>query len=123
MTVLAFLQKWQAPSFTSSTTVTPEFSAFARDFRTALRKSLISTWELIGFQRGHFYCSGFLRHQTTGQYLYSAISDVRFFPDHWATHLLVRTARNAADYTGGLNHYIDLMPISEAIQSLVALAV
>jgi hypothetical protein len=54
--------------------------------------------------KGHFYAYGFFR-TISGYTYYFALSDVRFFS---AKHLLIRTAKNFDDFTGGQNQYIAL---------------
>ena len=108
MTLDQFVDKWRGTAFATASGPTPEFVAFARAFKAALSQTLSPEWESVGFSRGHFELSGFLQHQSSGQYVYWHISDVRFSPDEWATHVLIRTATHAQDYTGGLNHYTPL---------------
>ena len=79
----------QTTRFESSTTKTPQFVSFAKKFRNEIKKELPAGAELVNFNVGHFYVSGFIK-LLTGKFFYFSISDVRFFPDG---KLLIRTAK------------------------------
>lgn len=99
--------RWVGVRFESSSSKTPQFMSFVRDFRSDLKAMLKDTvWEVLPFKAGHFYLSGFLRNKETGAYMYWSIFDVRkSFQDFWYTHVLVRTAKSEKDFTGGPNGY------------------
>jgi len=85
---------------------TAEFKSFARKFNNRLKKQFSS----IGGRDykgsvGHFYISGFVDVQ--GETYYFSISDVRngFGAN---TDILVRTAKDRKDFTGGANHFIPM---------------
>lgn len=94
--------KWLGTSFESSSVKTPEFMAFARDFKSDLKKLLKPTDTLV-FNVGHFYVFGFI--ERAGKVAYFGISDVRHFPAAWKYNVLYRTATDFKDYTGGCNRY------------------
>ena len=108
-----FINQWRDTEFESSTGPTPEFQSFARQFKTALRKEISDAFDIVTFRRGHFELSGFLRSKETGRFVYWNISDVRFFRNAWADHVLIRTATDATDYTGGANHFTTLEQFNE----------
>lgn len=87
--------------FQTSSGQTPEFIAFARAFKSELKKELESNGATdVQFSTGHFYLSGFY---TVGkQAWYFSISDVRFFREE---KILYRKADNYKDYSGGINLY------------------
>lgn len=95
------LEKRLRQGFESSCFKTREFRQFATWFRNDLKKVLGANEEIVNFNVGHFYVSGFIRRYD-GSFSYFSISDVRFFPD---ARVLVRTAKHEKDYTGGTNHY------------------
>ena len=109
---------WQGNCFESSSGRTPEFTAFARMFRAhILKEARINGLELVNFSSGHFYCSGFLKNILTGRFSYFSISDVRYFQDSWVDDVLLRTANNEKDYTGGNNRSINVQNIGrEALE-------
>lgn len=91
--------------FGSGTRTTPEFDSFVRKTRNDLKKSLGDIAEKIEVNKGHFYFSGFLTRKSDGQALYFSISDVRYFPGE---KMLIRTAKDYKDFTGGTNYYVPL---------------
>lgn len=87
--------------FASSSTLTPEFAAYAKMFRHELKKRLVEIdAELVSFNRGHFYVSGFFKKGE--QMYYFSQDDVR-----WGNteRVLVRTAKHDKDFTGGTNNW------------------
>lgn len=89
--------------FGNGTRTTPEFDSFVRRTRNDFRKHLSDVAEKIEINKGHFYFSGFLTRKSDGQAIYFSISDVRYFPGE---RMLIRTAKDYKDYTGGSNHYV-----------------
>lgn len=74
---------------------------FKREFTKALKEKGCSNIK-IG-KPNHFDVSGFFQ-APGGQMWYFNISDLRWSKDQ----MLIRTARNATDYTGGVNQYVSL---------------
>ena len=69
----------------------------------------------IKFSNGHYYFSGFATKNN--KVIYFSISDVRHFPPTGGgADLLIRTAKDYKDYTGGSNNYSSLK--TEEIQTL-----
>ena len=58
----------------------------------------------IKFDYGFYYFSGFFT-SATGQVYYLSCSDVRHFGYN---QLLIRTAKDYKDYTGGSNQYVNV---------------
>ena len=52
------------------------------------------------------------------KYVYFKISDVRYFKNEWFNHILIRTTKSEKDYTGGQNHYTNLMDLPVKLQTL-----
>lgn len=100
-------KKWLGNVFESSCYKTDEFKDFIRDFRSDLNTMLKGTgWHIVcPFSAGHFYISGLLYNPFENKHVYISTSDVRFFRDEWYNHLLIRTAKNEKDFTGGANRY------------------
>lgn len=113
------IEKWLHHTFESSSQTTPEFKSFANTYKKVIQDLIGDNFELVDFNRGHFYCSGFIQHKPTSKYIYFSCSDVRFFPNEWNTHLLIRTAKNTEDYSGGANKYTSLCMLLTDIDSLV----
>ena len=69
----------------------------------------------IKFSNGYYYFSGFATKNNN--VIYFSISDVRYFPPTGGgADLLIRTAKDYKDYTGGVNNYSSLE--TEEIQKL-----
>lgn len=98
-----FIKSIKNTDFGSGTRTTPEFDRFFRQTRNDFKKSLSDIATGIELHKGHFYFSGFLTRISDGQVIYFSISDVRYFPN---TGLLIRTAKDYRDYTGGSNHNV-----------------
>lgn len=91
----------------SSNYKTPEFRAFARTFKAEFTKELQSIGaELIGFNEGHFYISGFFT--INEKCFYFSLSDVRGMEFQDQIELLYRTAKNNKDFQGGHNQFVRL---------------
>jgi hypothetical protein len=91
--------------FESSCSRTPEYLAWHRLFKrefTALLQSLGCQEIAIG-KPNHFDMSGFFRTKD-GQAWWFRIEDLRWSKDN----MLVRTAQDFRDYTGGRNQYARL---------------
>ncbi len=94
-----------AKGFESSSGLTPEFAGYARTFKREVSSELERAGlKLESFNRGHFYVSGFFSKE--GKYWYFSQSDVRGLGSD--AKILLRTAQNLKDYTGGINNYASL---------------
>ena len=91
--------------FESASYRTPEYLAWHRLFKrelTAFLKSL-GCQEVQFSKPNHFDASGFFR-TPNGQAWYFSLGDLRGFKND----LLVRTAKDDRDFTGGMNQYVSL---------------
>lgn len=114
------LANWVGVEFESSTGLTQQFAEFAKEFKANIKEKTQDLFSLEGWNRGHFYISGFLRNNRTGKYVYFSISDVRHFPDGWHNNVLVRTAKDIKDFTGGPNNYCSLAMFRNTAEALSA---
>lgn len=111
------ISQFENVEFESSSTRTPQFANFARAYRSAIKKALPVGASIHSYHIGHFEVSGFI--EKGGQLVYFSCSDVRYNPNEWLTHILIRTAKHDRDYTGGPNNYTSLGRLSVAIDSLL----
>lgn len=96
--------KLLSQGFESSSQTTPEFVKYATTFKREVKARLAEIGaELLDFNRGHFYVSGFFKKGE--QVYYFSQSDVRWFS---GDGILVRTAKHTKDYSGGANNYTAL---------------
>lgn len=112
------IEKWLDYSFESSSVTTPEYKQFEREIKSYIKKSLSTTLELSNWLSGHFEFSGFIKNKITGLFVYFSGSDVRIGQNAWYADLLIRTAENENDYTGGSNNSCQLSELSKKAEEL-----
>ena len=111
------IKGWLGYNFESSSGLTEEFADFSKDIKIELKK-IMTGYELISYNRGHFYFSAFFKNIINNKFVYISSDDVRG-SDRWYTNLLVRTAKNDKDYTGGSNDWSTLPLIKEKADYLI----
>lgn len=111
------IEQWLDYRFESSCSTTEELRAFARDFKKAVKGSLPVGCVLADWNRGHFEVFGFI--SKNGKYVYFSISDVRFWQNEWHDNILIRTAKDIKDYTGGSNCYTSLKDFKANVERLL----
>jgi hypothetical protein len=113
------MNKWMGHIFRSSIRKTEEFKQFARDYKKEVKARLENKeFVLEKYSVGHFIISGFIRNVATGKLAYFSVSDVRFFQDWWYKEVLIRSAKNLKDFSGGMNHYCRLADIKESAERI-----
>lgn len=81
-----------------------DFTLFTREFKSMIISELNKVGGIDYKQmNGHYYISGFFT--LNNQPYYISISDVRYFT---IDNILIRTAKDYKDYTGGINNYIPI---------------
>jgi len=113
------MEKWLNVEFESSSSKTLQFIAFAKDFKSYIKELTKKNFDLVGWSVGHFIISGFLQDKGTGKFVYFSLPDVRFDRNGWAEKVLVRTAKDAKDFSGGSNWFCKLEDVGEKAKSLV----
>lgn len=113
------IDKWYDYKFQTNTVITLKFEQFARAYKSWVKQVTKDNFELVQFRTGHFCMSGFLKHITTGKYVYFSISDVRFFPNAAFKNILIRTAKGKFDYTGGANQYTEVYQFNSDCNNLI----
>lgn len=112
------MKKWVGHTFESSFGLVQEFANFAKDFKKAIKRELPEGYELVSFNRGHFYVSGFIKG-LDNKYVYFSTSDVRYFKDGWYNNILIRTAKSDKDFTGGNNMFTTFENLKDNIVKLL----
>jgi hypothetical protein len=108
------IKTWLDYDFESSSGLTPKFSQFRKEIKKYIKNILDENLELImPFGSLHFAFSGFIKNKLTGKYVYFSSSDVRFWKNAWYDNLLIRTAKDEKDFTGGRNDWCKLPDISK----------
>ena len=108
-----FLQ-WE---FSSGGTTGEDFIIFARKFKQYIKSQLPKNDEIVNFSRGHYILSGFIKRGE--KFVYFSISDVRFFGNSWSNDILIRTAKDENDYTGGVNNSTSLEGFKKNVDALL----
>lgn len=114
------MMAWLDYEFESSSTLTPEFALFARQFKNYIKKAISPNLKLVSFSRGHFEVSGFIQNPNTDLFAYFSTSDVRYFKNSWFNNILVRTASSDKDYTGGRNNTCALPNLAVKLAELTS---
>jgi hypothetical protein len=111
------LSMWLNYTFESSSGLTEEFADFYKDVKKYINQQCSNKFEIV-LNRNHFDFSGFLKNKKTGKFVYFSASDVRHFQDDWYNSLLIRTASDQSDYTGGNNNFISIEQLREKALNL-----
>ena len=101
--------------FESSTTKTPQYLEFYKTFKrefTNMLKPYINNIKI--HKPNHFDVSGFFERKDN-QIFYFSLGDLRWNKKE----LLIRTATDFKDYTGGRNNFIPMNNIEEEIKPYI----
>lgn len=113
------MDKWLHHTFSSGCETGSDYDAFQREARADLRKQAKAAgFALHRFLPGHYEFSAVLRDETTGEFVYVAISDVRFCSSEWYHHVLYRTMAHDKDWTGGYNCWCSWPELGETLSKM-----
>lgn len=120
MKIKDFLNNWYGKEIEDWCGETsPEYRKFQSQYRNVLKDICTQIgFELHSFNKNHYSFSAVLQSQTTEQYYYISISDVRYWKNEWANQILFRTMEHEKDWTGGSNRYSTLQDLAENLSSL-----
>jgi len=119
--IAKFEKEWKAHTFSTGVYPGEDYVSFQRKYRNLLKAVAENAgMELHSFNKNHYEFSAVLRDKETGAFVYVSISDVRFFPNEWATSILYRTMAHEKDWTGGYNRYSTLSDLSDNLRRLYA---
>lgn len=117
MAALKDLEKYLDYEFSSGPYTGDDYKQFQNKYINYLRTLCKqNSWELVNLGRNHYQFSAFIKRDD--RYIYLSISDVRFFPNNWYNHILIRTAVDERDYHGGYNNYTSLPNLKSAAGNL-----
>ena len=118
MAKLEELKKYLNYEFSTGCYTGEDYKIFERKYINYI-KSICKEygWGFVRALKGHYEFSAFIKNNKE-QYIYISISDVRFFKNEWFGHILIRTAKNEKDYTGGQNRYCGLPTLPVAIDCI-----
>jgi hypothetical protein len=111
------MEKWLNTIFESSCSTTKQWTTFFKDIRLHIRK-MLTGYKILSFSKGHFYFSFFAQNLETKKIFYVMSDDVRYSINGWYKNLLIRTAKDDEDYTGGSNCFTSLADLKEKADKL-----
>lgn len=113
-------EKWRNYEFSTGATTDEDYTSFQKDARSDLNKMAKEAgMKIHGFNKNH-YCFSAVLESSCKKYIYISISDVRFFPNQFLDHVLIRTMKHDKDYTGGMNNYCLWQDIGSEAARLVS---
>ena len=112
------LEKYLNYEFSSGSYVGQDYKTFQTKYINVLKEMCEGNdWELVKANKNHYQFSAFVK-DTKGNFVYLSIQDVRFSPNEWYYHILIRTAKHDRDYSGGRNNFAKLPHLSIEIKRL-----
>lgn len=119
MAKLSELKKYLDYEFSTGIYTGDDYKTFQNKYINYLRSICKENgWQLINIGRNHYEFSTFIT-DNENHYIYLSIFDVRYNRNAWYNRVLVRTAKNEKDYTGGSNNYYSLPVLQFAIHQLL----
>ena len=120
MTVNKFLNKWYNKEFEDwGGETSSEYNNFQTNYKSVIKEICNDIgMNLHSFNKNHYEFSAIVKSNTTNQFYYISISDVRYWKNEWANNILFRTMENDKDWTGGRNCYSKLQDLSENLMNL-----
>ena len=119
MAKLSELKKYLNYEFSTGVYTGEDYKTFQTKYINYLKSICKENgWIFVNALRNHYCFSAFIK-SSDGNFIYLSISDVRFFRNEWFNHVLIRTAKNEKDYTGGSNKYYSLPVLQFAIHQLL----
>lgn len=112
------MEKWLNHTFSSGCETGQDYDAFQRAARADLKKQAKAVgYALHKFYPNHYEFSAVLRDETTGEFVYVSISDVRC-GKRWYDQVLYRTMAHEKDWTGGFNQYCLWPEIAQSLERM-----
>ena len=120
MATIKDLERYLNYEFSSGPYTGQDYKTFQTKYINYLRSLCKqNSWELVNIGRNHYCFTAFIKN-SQGKHIYLSVSDVRFFNNEWYNHILIRTAKNEKDYSGGWNNYTSLSELKSAITRLLS---
>lgn len=120
MKIKDFLAKWYNREIEDwGGETSPEYRNFQTNYRSVIKDFCKNIgMELYSFNKNHYDFSAVIKSNFSNQFYYISISDVRYWKNEWANHILYRTMEHEKDWTGGSNRYSTLENLSENLLTL-----
>lgn len=120
MKVKEFLAKWYDKEIEDwGGETSPEYKNFQTNYRSVIKDFCKNIgMELYSFSKNHYDFSAVIKSNSSNQFYYVSISDVRYWKNEWANNILYRTMEHEKDWTGGSNRYSTLENLPENLLTL-----
>lgn len=116
------INEWKKHEFSTGCTTGEDYKKFQHQMKSDLKKQAAKEGlELHRFNPNHYEFSAVLskNFDSETRFVFVSISDVRFFKNQWADHVLVRTMAHDHDWTGGRNTFCRWEDVAEHAVSLL----
>lgn len=114
-TTLEGFEEW---SFSSGSSIGPDFKRFISLYRSWVKKEVKKiAADSVTIKSGHYDMHGFIGRR--GRYVYWSTGDVRFSRGRWHTNILIRTAKDDKDFTGGRNTFATIKNFASKVDTLL----
>lgn len=112
--------KWLGYQFSTSSETGKDYLLFQREMQKDLsRIAEDNDFEVNSFHKNHYEFSAVLKDKSSEEYVYVSIPDVRFNPNQWHDHVLIRRMKHEKDWSGETNHYCKWKEIGKASRKIV----
>jgi hypothetical protein len=102
-------------SYPNISKIAPDFNSYANNLKTKIKEHIKNTGiELVSFEKNYYYVSGFLKKNN--EFVYFSTSDYRNIFEN--DKILIRTAKNEKDFTGGRNNFTSINDFGNNINKL-----
>lgn len=99
-----------------------DFSNFVRNLKAEISAQLCDTGcEIVSFNKGYFFVSGFIYNKEMNRYAYFYIGDARD-TETWPKRVLYRASNGPKDFSYGSNRFANLENLGDDIISLLSSA-
>lgn len=110
------VEHWLGYRFGICSMKTERYQRFQRVAMRELNKmAKAAGFHLNSFSQESFSFSAVLEKESSGEYFYVSIRDVRRFNDEWYNNVLYRKMRHEKDWTGGKDHYCKWYDLMDAL--------
>lgn len=105
--------------FSSGGSTGTDYKSFQTKYKNILKEIASNIGgELVSFNKNHYEFSAFV--EKSGKFAYISISDVRHFSNEWSNRILVRTAKDKKDFSGGMNQYAKLRELEDKLEKVLS---